>query len=307
MAAAGSLLAAFVAAIQMPSGELSNRMPACQRKTSPVSTCYVFLIGLLLLIGTLKASASPPSIVGTERYIATLHSGIASQTLRVSPDGERIAYMAKLDDGGEAVFVNDEQSPIYGGIVNDSLSFSPDSKRVAWGALRDGKKIVVVDGREYSAHNGSAEGMPVWRANSKRFAFFAATDHGKILAVVDGKADLPWDTVVKESFVFSPDGSRYAYVAKDGDSGRVVVDGKPQPPADNIAGFSFSPNGQHFAYVAVSKRSMEIVVDGRELVTARAFLKDSLRFDGSNRVHAVKFDGPSLIRVQLDVSTSKSD
>lgn len=236
-----------------------------------------------------------------DTYLATLNAGAITHALRVSPDGTRISYVAALDDGAQAVFVNDEQSPKYAGIANDSLSFSPDSKRVAYGALRDGRKIVVVDGKEFPAYNGSADGMPVWSPDSKRFAYFAATDDNRILAVVDGKAGQPWDSVIKESFVFSPDSSRFAYVAQDGDSGRVIVDGEAGPRYRNVAGFTFSPDGKHFTYVAMFTQSMAIIVDRVEMATARAFIKNTLRFDGPRRLHVVSLEGNKLIRMQIDL------
>ncbi|HEY5891824.1 MAG TPA: hypothetical protein VIT91_01210 [Chthoniobacterales bacterium] len=260
---------------------------------------------LLAILGTapiFPAFAEEKSVSGEvfklEMPLATFHEGVATQTVRVSPDGKRIAYMATLPNGGEAVFVNDEQSPKYGGIVNDSLSFSPDSKRVAWGALRDGRKVVVVDGEEFSAYDGSAEGMPVWSSDSRRFAFFTSMG-GRIAAVVDGKTGEAWDTVIKESFVFSPDSSRFAFIAKDGGYGRVVVDGKAGPRHRNVAGFTFSPDGRHFAYVAISGQSMAVIVDGVEMARAPAFLKGTLRFDGPRKLHVVRIEGNRLIREEI--------
>lgn len=258
--------------------------------------------------GFAESEAANLEAVKPESSLGKLDSGAVTRTLRVSHDGTRFAYMAKLEDGTEAVFVNDKQSPKYTGIVNESLSFSPDSKRVSYGALRNGNKVVVVDNTEYPAFNGSAEGMPVWSSDSKRFAFFAATDEGRILAVVDGKAGQAWDSVIQESFTFSPEGSRFAFVAKDGDFGRVVVDGEAGSRYRNVAGFTFSPNGKHFAYIAILAQSMAVIVDGVETVTARAFIKDTLRFDGSKQLHVVKLEGNKLILVQTDlVGSVKSD
>ncbi len=276
------------------------------RTGSPLRIATMIALGRALLLASLVRAEAPPAAAPNQVFkqatpIATLNLGVASGTLRVSADGQRIAYMATLEDGGEAVFVNDEQSPKYGGIVNDSLSFSPDSQRVAWGALRDGNKVVVVDGKEYSALDGSAEGMPVWSPDSQRFAYFAATDDGKLAAVVDGQPGEPWDSVIRESFVFSPDSSRFAFVAKDGNAGRVIVDGKPGPRYRNVAGFTFSPDGRHFAYVAMFEQSMAIIVDGVEMATGRTFIKDTLRFDGPRTLHVVRLDGNQLIREQINL------
>lgn len=255
----------------------------------------------LPVFGSAETANPKPEVFKQESFLANLSPGIATQTLRISPDGQRIAYMAKLEDGSEAVFVNDDRSPKYAGIVKDSLSFSPDSGRVGYGALRDGNKVVVVDGKEYPAFNGSAEGMPIWSSDSKHFAFFATTDDGRFLAVVDGKPSRAWDLVIKDSFVFSPDSSRFAFVAKDGDFGRVVVDGEAGPRNRNVAGFTFSPDSRHFAYIAMFELSMSIIVDGIEMATAPAFIKDSLRFDGPRQLHAVSLNGNELTGLRIDL------
>jgi len=255
----------------------------------------------LPVFGSEEPANSKPEVFKQESFLANLSPGIATQTLRVSPNGQRIAYMAKLEDGTETVFVNNDRSPKYAGIVKDSLSFSPDSERVGYGALRDGNKVVVVDGKEYPAFNGSAEGMPLWSSDSKHFAFFAMTDGGRLLAVVDGKPGREWDLIIKDSFVFSPDSSRFAFIAKDGDFGRVVVDGEAGPRNRNVAGFSFSPDSRHFAYIAMFELSMSIIVDGIEMASAPAFIKDSLRFDGARQLHAVSLKGGSLTALRIDL------
>ena len=267
-------------------------------------------IGFLAITSGLAKETVPSAILTVPQegeVLAKLHPGISSRTLRISPNGQRIAYMAKVEGGAEAVFVNDQQSPNYAAIVNDSLSFSPDSKRVGWGALHDGKKVVVVDGEEFPAFNGSAEGMPVWSSDSKHFAYFAETEEGKLLAVVDGKVGSPWDSVIKESFAFSPEGSRFAFVAKDGEMGRVVVDGKAGSPVKNVAGFTFSPDGSHFAYIAISGQSMTVIVDGVQTIAARAFIKDTLRFDEAQQVQVVKLAGDKLILVVVDLGSIKTE
>ena len=62
----------------------------------------------VILIASAAFALAEPEVFKQATPIATLHPGIASRTLRVSADGQRIAYMATLEGGGEAVFVNDE-------------------------------------------------------------------------------------------------------------------------------------------------------------------------------------------------------
>lgn len=267
---------------------------------------WLRLVGVFLFSsGIARAvddAASPePTVFKQQLPLARLHPGVVSRTVRVSPDGYRVAYVAALENGGEAVFINDEQSPTYEDVANDSLSFSPDSRRVTYGALRDGKAVVVADGREFSALDRSAEGMPVWSPDSQRFAFFAKTDGRQFMAVVDGRPDQMWDMTLPGSFTFSPDGSRYAYAVQDGDFGRVVVDGEAGPRYRNVSGLTFSPDGRHFAYVAIFEHSMSVIVDGIEMATAMAFINDTLRFDGPRQLHVVSLRGDQFVREQIDL------
>ena len=212
--------------------------------------------------------------------------------------------MAALEDGGQAVFINDERSPTYEGIVNDSLSFSPDSQRVAYGALHEGRAVVVVDGLEFSAFERSAEGMPVWSPDSRHFAFFAKNDEGRFVAVVDGEMGEAWDMTLPGSFWFSPDSSRFAYAVMDGEFGRIVVDGEAGPRYRNVSGFTFGPDGRHFAYVAIFEQSMSVVVDGVEMAAAIAFVKNTLRFDSPTQLRVMRLDGDhgeQVVDLQIDL------
>jgi TPR repeat protein/WD40 repeat protein len=84
----------------------------------------------------------------------------------------------------------------------------------------------------------------------------------------------------------SPDGRRYAYLAKQGDGWRVVLDGQEQPIYKGIGDRSlrFSPDSKRFAYAAFTGDKWALVVDGKEhpmeggIYSSLAFGPDSRRF-----------------------------
>jgi Tol biopolymer transport system component len=75
--------------------------------------------------------------------------------------------------------------------------FSPDGKRVAYGVKKGEKQLVVVDGKAGKEYDEISGGFPPIKLAPVRFS----------------------------AVVFSPDGKRVAYAAKNGEKWLVVVDG----------------------------------------------------------------------------------
>jgi Tol biopolymer transport system component len=108
-----------------------------------------------------------------------------------------------------------------------------------------------------------------------RLAYVVSTPAGEAV-VVDGVRS-PWYTeIVRSRFYgdgphpiqFSPDGARYFYVARQGDSRFAVVDGVAGPAFEYVDRRSpFSPDSRHVAYVARRAGKRFVVRDG---VTAPA-------------------------------------
>lgn len=79
-----------------------------------------------------------------------------------------------------------------------------------------------------------------------------------------------YDSIAKGTPIFSPEGSRHAFVAARGDKCFVVVDGKESPGYAiaggrwPIADVAFSPLGQHIAYTARKDGKNYRVVDDKE-------------------------------------------
>lgn len=232
--------------------------------------------------------------------LGKLPEGIISSTLRISPDGKKIAGVCSRGNDKQVVFINGEESPEYESVVLDSIHFSPDSKRVAYGAKRDGKAFAMVDGIEYPAFDSCGAGFPIFNADGSRFMFAASRD-GEACVVVNGKAGESYEAIMKGGPVFSPDGTRFLYVAKDGDWGRVVVDGVAGPKYRNVDAPMFSADGKHVTYVAMTPTKSILVVDGREAVITENFIRGSLAFDSPTRLHILALESHTVTRVQVDL------
>jgi hypothetical protein len=100
--------------------------------------------------------------------------------------------------------------------------------------------------------------------------------------VADGVESGPYDDVMADSLVFSPDSKHLAYAAKRGANWFVVADGSERGRYERVADVVFSPDSARLAYAATVGASEFAVVDGKpgpayHMVTGLLFSPDSKR------------------------------
>lgn len=156
-----------------------------------------------------------------------------------SPDGQGLAYIG-LAKGREYVVRDGKRGKLYDRILD--LRFSPDGKRLAYVAAR----------------------LPRDRAKSRPATGSADTRvRYKVVLVVDGRESQAFDRIVCGP-VFSPDGKRVAYAAKQGKTAFAVIDGRKSRTHDDVPQIIFGPKGRRVAYIAERGKKSYVVVDGKE-------------------------------------------
>ncbi len=214
------------------------------------------------------------------------------RSARLSPDGSRLVYVARVADS-ECVVVDGHTGPVYRKI--ERVVLSPDGKHVAYCAVRKlGKMVVVRDGKEGEPFGYSETHWMVFSPDSRRLAYWATngsrerTDDDFIFytddcfVVVDGVRGRSYERV--REIEFSPGGSRVAYVGtKQGGGPRTdkstpqeqvaVIDGKESGPYHWVEGFVFSPDDRRVAFSATRWNRLKvaqevIVIDGEELAAS---------------------------------------
>lgn len=268
------------------------------RSTATRLAAALFWFGL----STLQAEPPPKAAAHVrEEPLLPMPEGVIASTVRISPDGKRVAGVIARGDA-QIVFTNREQSAAYVAVMKDSIHFSPDSKRVAYCAKLGPKAFVVVDGVEYPEFGASGVGFPLFSADSKHFLYTATRPEGKACVVVDGKAGETYEAIMKGGPLFGPAGKRFVYVAKVDQSYRVVIDGVAGPMYRNIDAITFSADGQHVAYVGMSTATTFLVLDGVERAKVENIVRDSLAFDSPARLHILAITGAGLIsRIEVDL------
>lgn len=249
-----------------------------------------------------------------------------------SPDGQRLAYTAKI--GGKWFMVIDGKK----GAGYDALRepyFSMDGKHVCYMAFRGKDCILVMDGKECAQYPTIKMDSPYFRTKNPariiddascpvafgpngHFAFAASKGRDKNgmereFAVIDGKVGPEYDAV--GGIEFSPDGSRWAYIAKKNEKEFVVLDGTPGPKYDAIGGMlTFSPDGRRLAYVATrynanGDASACVVADGKEGPRFYDVYSASVTFspDSKRLAYAATPDGDEWLAVEDGKSGPKYD
>ena len=183
------------------------------------------------------------------------------QQINFSPDGRRVAYVAKR---GEKflVVVDGQEGPEYEGLRVGAPNFSPDSRRLAYFAERGGKTLAVIDGVESKPFETSHAIAPQFSPDSRHVVYVA--DHGKQMrVVVDGEETLESEYVDEPKF--SKTGKRMVYTLAHENEFTVVIDGKKGKAYSGLGNnIEFSDDEQHVLYQADTPKGQVIVVDGVE-------------------------------------------
>jgi Tol biopolymer transport system component len=114
-------------------------------------------------------------------------------------------------------------------------------------------------------------------ANGLHVAYRATAADGKKAMFHDGALGPAYRSLGEP--VFSPDGTRMAYVAWAGQQAHVVVDGTPSRAYDRVLGktISFSSDSRRMGYLAVRGEQGVAVIDGKEYPTRGGDDKDYFR------------------------------
>ena len=228
-----------------------------------------------IMVERVRDTAARPLVRhASERLLfPELHEEIILETIVLSPDGRRLAYIAIVDE--KSIMVVDGLEGKSYDAISGAPIFSPNSQRVAYLAVAGTEQMVVVDGIEGSPYEGigrhavcTLEGddqvcSEILFSPDSQHVAFVALDNGAVFTVVD---DLPAETYFSiVGLTYRPDGAKLAFVA-GGFGDRVVVGSEEQPEYENILASSivFSPDGQRLAYVAEEADQQFVIVDGIE-------------------------------------------
>jgi len=162
---------------------------------------------------------------------------------------------------------------------NPQLAVSPDGQSVA-NVVRQGSRLAVAINEKPgpTLDQISFSETFVFSPDSKRHAY-VGTKSGKRHLYVDGKPVAEVPFANKEAFQFSLDGRRYALTLAT----HLIVDGKSSPPYQRLEHFNFSADGRHYGYVA----------DGQAFADGKAISPPADPSKGRHGISPVQFTAKS--------------
>lgn len=209
-----------------------------------------------------------------------------------SPDSRHVIYLA--GHGKQTHVVTDDVEIVQPEYVGEP-EFSKTGKRMAYVLAHKDQWQVVTDGKAGKPYRGLGNNIE-FSDDEKHVLYRADTPAGQII-VVDGVETEPRPVIEENSYGFSPDGRRVAYIARDSrDAQYVVVDNKKGKTYEDVGNPTFSPDSRHVSYAAWRAGKMMVVTDG---VEGEVFdeVNDYFRFspDGKRMVYSAKRSGREFL------------
>lgn len=199
-----------------------------------------------------------------------------SGRIRFGPDGKRMYFRLRKEEGGKEGVVVDGRAYLYDEIKD--VEFSPDGRRLVLKAQRGRGWVMVVDGAESETYEPDGE-----------------------------KGEIEWSRDGR--LAFSKEGGRLAYVGRKGGKEFVVLEGAAGAQYDAVANLDFTPDGRHVVYTARRAGKSVVVVDGVESRAYDAFLpareherEGTLNVEGNASLSILARRGAELLRVEIEIA-----
>ncbi len=195
-------------------------------------------------------------------YAAIAHDDFGR--LHLAEDGQRVAYVASLAEGGgrqgagTVLVLNGEEKSLEGraaagapaprGQARPTLFISADARRYAYERDTGHGRQYVIDGEAGPEYDIVRQF--VFSPDGRGHAYTAqqGARGGRHFVIVDGQESGGYEGIEIPPF-FSPNGSRYAYVGREGrEEHRVVIDGNGVGTYYEINDLVFSPDGSRVAF-----------------------------------------------------------
>jgi hypothetical protein len=171
----------------------------------------------------------------------------------ISPDGRQVAIVITPRNGEPSeLTVNGKIVPDTKGLRVDTVYFSPDGKRYA--ALcqtKAGSKFMILDGKRGDEYQDIPHGVP--QDTQTHWRFVTGNDQ---VTVASMQPAVPG---------FTPDSSKFVYVAMQGARSFLVVEDQESNGFENVISLTLSSTGNRIGLLAVTPDGKQhVIVDDKD-------------------------------------------
>jgi WD40 repeat protein len=224
----------------------------------------------------------------------------------LSSDDKRLAYRAINAKNSYAV-VDGKMSPPFENV--GAIIFGNNGKHYAFQAMLNNKHIVVLDGAVSEKYDFVH--TLCFSPDGEKLAYaLEATEKGKDgfnhYVSLDGKRSELYETVVEESFKFSPDSKALAFEAEIHDAFFIVTNSKESKHYSDVlqATTVFSPDNRRIAFAVEDDTKRFVVADNTEGKVYQDIFHIAFSPDSKWLVYSAMLDNKKLVVVDGNNGTS---
>jgi Tol biopolymer transport system component len=215
---------------------------------------------------------------------------IVANSLTFAADKATPAYIVQ-DSKGMYPVIGGQEGKSYYEIVNSQLFSVPGGRQFAYYVKAKSNSLAAAVIGDSEGKEFDEIGNLLFTTDGKRWSY-AVRDRSKMYFLIDGKPGAEYDRVGAASFNWSPDGTRYAYLAlkTNGDNTKTVVvmgdkDGaKEVLETTGVSRVVFSPDSKRTAFVVeTADKQAQIYVDGKADKTYNRILGETVVFSPDSK------------------------
>lgn len=157
------------------------------------------------------------------------------------------------------------------------IAFSPDGTHVAYLAGAGDEERIVIDG--HASESDGQGHLSLLHVDDRGAPTFVVSSRGRARLVRHAEIGPAYASIPE--LVVTPAG-RWAYLAREGESMRAILEGVPSPPYEWAGNLVASPDGKRLAYLARRQGRTMVVFEDREM-PADAVVDGSLAWSRDSR------------------------
>lgn len=237
---------------------------------------------------------------------------------KISPPYEKIGAIIFSNEGKHYAFqamLNNKHIVVLDGTVSEkydfvhTLCFSPDGEKLAYAfeATKKGKDgfnhYISLNGKRSELYETVVEESFRFSPDSKTLAFEAEI-HDAFFIVTNNKESKRYSDVLQSTTVFSSDNRHIAFAVEDDTKRFVVADDVEGPVYQDIFHIVFSPDSKRLVYSAKINNKGLVIVDGNNGTSYDELPGlGMIYFDSANSFHYLARKGNTILLVEEKIET----